>query len=95
MVKGNPAIKKSLNLYWPGPKTMRLVWYPMGVIKLAEAPKHIDIRKALVGSRAISGLVIWKWFDSNIARGDRIIATAAFDMNADVIKVIKYKIEIT
>ena len=50
IVSGKPTIKKSLNLYWPGAKTIKLVWYPIGVIKLADAPKQTAIRKALVGS---------------------------------------------
>ena len=71
---------------------MRLVWYPIGVIKLAEAPKHMAIKNARVGSIA---KLAKKYWPRIIARGDKIIATAAFDTNADVINVIKYKIETT
>jgi hypothetical protein len=30
-------LTKSVNLYSPGPQTMRLVWYPVGVMKAQEA----------------------------------------------------------
>ena len=63
-----------MNLYWPGPKTIKFVWYPIGVIKLAEAPKHIAIRKALVGSTAAAKSVDWKCSDNKIAKVDKIIA---------------------
>ena len=36
MFKGAPTFKKSENLYPPGPNTKVLVWYPIGVMKLAE-----------------------------------------------------------
>jgi len=40
IVRGKPILKKSLKEYPPGPKTIRFVWYPIGVIKLAAAPKQ-------------------------------------------------------
>jgi len=95
IVKGNPKIKKSLNLYWPGAKTIRLVWYPIGVMKLVDAPKQIAIKNAFVGStnNVVSSVI--KWSPKLIASGDKIIATAALEIKADVIKVKKYSIDIT
>ena len=47
MLNGSPALIKSINLYCPGPNTIKFVWYPIGVMKLAEAPKHTAIKKGL------------------------------------------------
>ena len=82
ILKGNPALIKSKNLYCPGPYTIRLVWYPTGVIKLLEAPKH---------TATINGLgSIWRWVDKAIAIGVITIAIALFETNADKINVTKY-----
>ena len=60
MVSGKPDITKSLNLYCPGAYTIKFVWYPIGVIKLADAPKQIAIKKALVGSNISFGETFMK-----------------------------------
>ena len=40
-VNGRPTYIKSFILYSPGAYTIKFVWYPMGVIKLLDAPKQI------------------------------------------------------
>ena len=79
--KGNPIYMKSFILYCPGANTIRLVWYPIGVIKQADAPKHIAIKNGL-GSDPIPN-------EMEIAIGVRMIATAAFDINGVKVKVTK------
>ena len=76
IVNGNPSNTKSLNLYCPGAKTIIFVWYPMGVIKLAEAPKQIAIKN---GSWLTPILT-----DNAIAIGGSTTATAAFDKNDEI-----------
>ena len=61
-------------------------------MKLADAPKQIAIKNAFVGS--IEKLTA-KYCPRIKASGDKIIATAALDINADVKKVTKYNIETT
>ena len=95
IVRGNPTTTKSLNLYSPGAYTIRFVWYPIGVIKLAEAPKQTAIRNALVGSITSTDEILIKWLAKSIAKGVRIIATAAFEINAEIINVTAYNIDIT
>ena len=85
IVSGAPIIKKSLNRYLPGANTIKLVWYPMGVIKLAEAPKHIATKNGRGSTPKISAKIN--------PIGVIITATAAFDISADKIKVTKYKID--
>ena len=57
----------------------------MGVIKLADAPKHIDTKNGRGSTPKISAKIN--------PIGVIITATAAFDINADKIKVTKYKID--
>ena len=84
-VSGAPMIRKSLNRYLPGANTIKLVWYPIGVIKLADAPKHIATKNGRGSTPKIS---------ANINPiGVIITATAAFDISADKINVTKYKID--
>ena len=66
----------------------------MGVIKLAEAPKQIAIMKHLVGSGPGSNNPFIYASPILSAIGVKIIATAALDINADAIKVMRYKIAI-
>ena len=58
-------------------------------MKLADAPKHIAIKNALVGSKGISRFIFIKYCANKIDKGESIIATAAFDIKAEVIKVTK------
>ena len=84
-VSGAPIIRKSLNLYLPGANTIKLVWYPIGVIKLADAAKHIATKNGRGSTPKIS---------ANINPiGVIITATAELEINADRIKVTKYKID--
>ena len=53
-------------------------------MKLAEAPKQIAIKKALVGSIGISRFISTKYCAKIIDKGERIIATAALETKAEV-----------
>mmetsp|Transcript_51532 Transcript_51532/g.128267 ORF Transcript_51532/g.128267 Transcript_51532/m.128267 type:complete len:213 (-) Transcript_51532:721-1359(-) len=45
VLRGTPILEKSENLYPPGAHTIMLVWYPMGVMKEADAATMMHIRK--------------------------------------------------
>ena len=62
------------------------VWYPIGVIKLADAPKHTAT------NRGLESIPTDDEIDNAI--GTNIMATAALEKKAESTNVNKYKIEI-
>ena len=82
ILKGRPAFMKSINLYPPMLWTIRFVWYPMGVEKLAEAAIHTVIKKG-IGS-------IPKLLAMARATGNANAAAALLVMNSVTIAVTKY-----
>ena len=68
MVRGKPILKKFLKVYRPGPYTIKLVWYPWGVIKFAAAAK---------ATTKINGIGFKSKLDAKVSEMGNISATAA------------------